>query len=246
MSKLFEELKARLLHEGIAPRHIRRYLNELREHLEDLRAEEISAGHSAAEAESAALNRLGNVEELTMAMARQKQFSAWCKRAPWAVFGLAPVALLAVLYFLACVILLVGWRIFLPNAATPFGLAPHRHIYDLENIYFQAGKFFYYGAPVLAGWMVLLVAMRQKITSAWLMAGLLLLAGMGATNVVHANRTEVHSLFGPISMDFTSIYKTHGPDLLWPAMAHAAVILALTLLPYIVWKFSRRAYPASA
>ena len=38
--ELFPELRERLLRAGVAPRHVRRYLNELGDHFTDLRAEE--------------------------------------------------------------------------------------------------------------------------------------------------------------------------------------------------------------
>ena len=38
----------------------------------------------------------------------------------WAVFGLAPVGLLAVTYFVSLFVLWSGWRMFLPSERTPF------------------------------------------------------------------------------------------------------------------------------
>jgi hypothetical protein len=49
MALLFDELRERLLRAGVAPRHVRRYLRELSEHLADLRAEEERAGKSTSE-----------------------------------------------------------------------------------------------------------------------------------------------------------------------------------------------------
>ena len=121
MSKPFHELRERLLRAGVAPRHVRRYLTELGDHLADLRAEEERAGRSRADAESAALIRLGGVDDLSKAMIEQRQFQSWCVRAPWAMFGLAPLFLLAGSYFVALLILWSGWKIFLPGADTPFG-----------------------------------------------------------------------------------------------------------------------------
>jgi hypothetical protein len=57
MVKPFNELRERLLRAGVAPRHVRRYLKELADHLADLTAEEERAGRSGADAESAALAR---------------------------------------------------------------------------------------------------------------------------------------------------------------------------------------------
>ena len=122
MAKPFNELRERLLRAGVAPRHVRRYLTELADHLADLRAEEERAGRSRAEAESAALVRLGGIDDLAKAMIEQRQFQSWCARAPWAMFGLAPLFLLAGAYFVACLYLWSGWKIFLPGADTPFGV----------------------------------------------------------------------------------------------------------------------------
>ena len=52
MAKQFNELRECLLRAGVAPRHVRRYLSELGDHLADLKAEERKAGRSRAEAES--------------------------------------------------------------------------------------------------------------------------------------------------------------------------------------------------
>src|ERR1700730_5057535 len=62
MAKPFHELRERLLRAGVAPRHVRRYLAELADHLADLRAEEERAG--ALDAERAALARLGGIDAL--------------------------------------------------------------------------------------------------------------------------------------------------------------------------------------
>jgi hypothetical protein len=59
MPKPFHQLRERLLRAGVAPRHVRRYLTELDEHLADLMAEEEAAGRSRADAETAAILRLG-------------------------------------------------------------------------------------------------------------------------------------------------------------------------------------------
>ena len=119
MAKPFHELRERLLRAGVAPRHVRRYLTELTDHLADLRAEEERAGRSRADAESAALVRLGGMDDLAKAMIEQRQFRSWSARVPWAVFSLTPLLLLAGAWFVALFILWSGWQIFLPGADTP-------------------------------------------------------------------------------------------------------------------------------
>ena len=166
----------------------------------------------------------------------QSQFQSWCVRAPWAMFGLAPLLLLAGAYLVACFYLWCGWTIFLPGADTPFG-AQTGPIYGFENIYFQAGKFYYFGAPVLVGWAIVLMAVRQRLKAVWPTVGLILIAWMGATVQIHASRTEVSGGLGHIRMDLAL-----GPY----ALIHALVILWLTVLPWaIIWRF-QRAYSPSA
>src|SRR6266704_5983047 len=104
MAKPFHEPRERLLRAGVAPRHVRRYLKELADHLADLRTEEERAGRGRAEAEAAALVRLGSMNDLAKAMIEQRQFQSWSVRAPWAAFGFAPLSVLSLAYFVACLI----------------------------------------------------------------------------------------------------------------------------------------------
>src|ERR1700687_5421988 len=162
MAHQFNELRERLLRAGVAPRHVRRYLRELADHSADLRAEEEGAGRSRAAAESAALARLGGMDDLFKAMIEQRQFQSWCVRAPWAMFGLAPIFLLAGAWFVALFILWSGWKIFLPGTDTPF--VP---LHGLAILYFGVGRLVYYGAPVLIGWGIGVIAARQRFKAVW-------------------------------------------------------------------------------
>ncbi len=220
---MFEkQLRERLLRAGVAPRHVRRYLHELSDHLADLRAEEERAGRSPADAESAALARLGSMDDLAKAMIGQPRLRAWSVRAPWAMFGCVPLCVLAAAYFVACLILWSGWRIFLPGTDTPFVPTDGFSIF-----YFGVGRLLYFSAPILIGWGIVLVAARQRSRTLWPIPGLLLLAWMGGSAQVHASRTGVPGGLGHIRMDFN----------LWPSGFHGLVIFSLAMLPYVVWRF---------
>jgi hypothetical protein len=105
----------------------------------------------------------------------QRQFQSWCVRAPWAMFGLAPLFLFGGAWFVALLILWSGWRLFLPGADTPF--VP---IYDMrEFFYFNVGRSLYFGAPILVGWGIGLIAIRQRSKAVWPTVGLVLIALMG-------------------------------------------------------------------
>ena len=236
MPKQFHELRERLLNAGVAPRHVQRYLKELADHLADLRAEEVRAGRGRAEAESAALDRLGSIDDLSKAMIEQRQFQSWCARAPWAAFGLAPLLFLAAAYFIACFILWSGWKLFLPGADTPFGTPIP--IYSFQNIYFQIGRFIYFTSPILIAWVIGLVAARQRLSMAWPTLSLVLIAWMGGTAQIQASRTAVAGGFGHISMNFFRLGSS-GQNVS-EAIFHTLIIFTVALLPYMIWRLRHR------
>jgi hypothetical protein len=233
MAKPFHELRERLLRAGVAPRHVRRYLAELTDHITDLKTEEECAGLTPADAEFAALQRLGGIDDLSRAMIDQRQLQSWSVRAPWATFGLAPIIFLAGAWFVALFILWSGWTIFLPGADTPFG---GHHLYRFANLYFQADRALYFGAPILIGWGIGLIAARQRLSAAWPIAGLSLIALIGGTAQVHASRIAVPRGLGHISMDFT-LGSTM--PLIPYALFHVLVILLLAALPYLLWRLQK-------
>ena len=237
MAKPFHELRERLLRAGVAPRHVRRYLTELADHLADLRAEEERAGRSRVDAESAALNRLGGADELARAMMNQRQFQSWCVQAPWAMFGLAPVLFLAIAWFVALFILWSGWQIFLPGAETPFV-----RINGLAILYFGLGKMIYFGAPILVGWGIALIAARQRLNAVWPAVGLILIALMGGAGQVHTHPPVAPGELAHVGMGFTLGSFAHGvPD----GLLHALILLSITALPYLIWRL-QEAYSRSA
>ncbi|HEX2760941.1 MAG TPA: permease prefix domain 1-containing protein, partial [Rhizomicrobium sp.] len=104
----FDALAETLLKGGIAPRHVRRYIRELDEHLEDLTAQQCAAGYDREEAYAFARARLGDDSELAQAMLDQPAMRSWPARMPWLVFLLLPPVLTAAiglaLYAAVCAI----------------------------------------------------------------------------------------------------------------------------------------------
>ena len=158
MAMWLRELQERLLHAGVAPRHVRRYLTELREHLADLTAEEERAGRNPAEAAALALTRLGPMDELARTMIEQPELRSVTARAPWAVLGAGPLLGLVVGWGIALLILWSGWAWFLQGSRTPF--VP---LHGFAIAYFGVGRMLYYSAPLLSGWGMALLARRQRV-----------------------------------------------------------------------------------
>jgi len=86
----FEDLRETLLKGGIAPRHVRRYLAELSEHLDDLTEKQRAQGYDGEDAELRARALLGEDRELAAAMLEQKSLRSITARVPWAIFGILP------------------------------------------------------------------------------------------------------------------------------------------------------------
>ena len=229
----FNELREHLLRAGVAPRHVRRYLKELADHLADLAAEEQSGGLNRQEAQSTALARLGSMDDLARAMTEQRQFQSWSVRAPWAMFGLAPLLALSAAWFAALFILWCGWIIFLPEAVTPFGAGP---LHGLVNVYFQFGRMIYFSAPVLIGWGIALVAARQRLTVGWPALGMALIALAGVAARVHAARTALSGGAAHVSMSFT-LGNSAGD--IAHGLLRASILLSLMVLPYLIWRLQR-------
>lgn len=232
MAKQFNELRERLLRAGVAPRHVRRYLAELGDHLADLKADERKAGRSRAEAEAAAMARLGDVDELAQAMIGQRELQSWSVRAPWAAFGVAPLLVLAAAWYVALFILWSGWNVFLPESSTPFV-----RLQGVAILFFGFGRTIFFGAPILVGWGVGLMAARQRLKAVWPLVSMALIALIGGTGQVHVSRTPVAGGLGYIGMNFNV-----GPGSLRgvPAgVVHALVILLITAVPYFVWRLQR-------
>jgi hypothetical protein len=168
--------------------------------------------------------------------ARSSRFQTWCMRAPWATFGLLPLVVLAGAYFIACLILLSGWEIFLPGTNTPFV-----RISGFAIFYFGVGRMLYFGGPILIGWAVALIATRQKTNAVWPVVGLALIALLSTGAQVQATR-RVPTSAGHVSMHFD---LGHSVQDVSSGLLHALIIFTLMALPYVIWR-ARNARSLSA
>lgn len=160
MPQRFESLSERLLRDGIAPRHVRRYVSELDAHLDDLIAAQEERGYDGEDAYLRARALLGPDKELAAAMAANGRFRSLAARAPWLVFGvLPPVAVGFGLFLFGMALVLVG-AVFRenPHGSYPAWCGPIAAYYcEMAN----------YGVGPLAAVSAVLVAMRQRVSWRW-------------------------------------------------------------------------------
>lgn len=153
MSAPFEVLEDRLLRGGIAPRHVRRYLRELDDHLSDLAEAQAAAGQDAPTAASRARAALGPDGELANAMLNRHDFRSLSARFPWLVFGLLPVLALPLAVLWHMLVLVV-----LKELSAP-ALFP-----KLEAIVLFTGNFILVPALAL---LFVVIARRQRLSLVW-------------------------------------------------------------------------------
>jgi hypothetical protein len=226
----FDDLRERLLSGGIAPRHVRRYLRELDEHLDDLTAQQRQAGYDGEVARLRARARLGSETELAAAMLEQKQFRSLAARAPGVVFLiLPPIAALAIGMLLIGSLVLTGKYFgFMPMSASS---TPAWYQLLATGMVFAANLTM---MPVTAILFVA-IAQHQRLKLVWpLTATLILLALFFYCDVKFASHGKGHLMIGA------------GPFFMresWTMLAAhwrlAMVQYALTLLP-ILWLWRRR------
>jgi hypothetical protein len=217
MQPSFDRLWTLLMAGGVQRGPAHRYLVELKDHLDDLIAEERQAMSDPREAESRALCRLGSFDMLADAMIERREFQTWGHRAPLATYLIAPaLGLVAVSALTVVGVVLTVKQVQGAAGALPDWLGE-----------FAIGMMFFNHAilPVLLAWALGVLAFRSRSALLWPVCGIVALAALG---------TALHvSLALPTS-------TTHGEVSISPAgITSFAVLLSLAALPYAALLFWR-------
>jgi hypothetical protein len=229
----FEALRERLLRGGIAPWRVKRYLAELRDHLEDLTAKEVAAGYEPNEAVLRAQALLGNEAELAEGWLNQPKLKSFTARAPWAVFGLLP-PLAAILVFVAPTLALIaiakthGMMMGHPAPAPEWFRQLAAFVTLTSNLLL----------PMLLAALLAFIATRQRLSVLWPLVGTALIALMGIQ--LHVSFPAPSQLRGSITL--TSLVLA-GPRDLPRVLSHWPLLLtqsALILLPLGWLSFAKK------
>ena len=93
----FKQFRSELLQAGIAPRHIRRTVMELQEHLDDIIEAELASGSDAATAKRRAGQEMGDLTDVAIAMRACPELQCWAYRYPRLALIVYPLTCLALL-----------------------------------------------------------------------------------------------------------------------------------------------------
>jgi len=218
----FEPLWERLLAGGVRRRPARRYLAELRDHLDDLIAEERRAMNDPREVETRALCRLGSFEMLADAMIERREFQAWGRKAPVAAYLVAPAVALAAATALT-VVGVVTTVEQVRGAAGPGNLPSWLGEFATGMMFFSHAIL-----PVLLAWALSAVAFRNRSPWLWPTCGIVALASLG-------------SIFHPVLTLPSATARGEvavSPD----GIGAFAVLLAMAAVPYaalLLWRAAR-------
>jgi len=163
----FEALGEKLLRAGIAPRRVKRYLAELDDHLAELTAREVEAGHAPGEASARARAALGSDDELAQSWLANPRLKSLTARAPWLVFVAAPpFAVLAAFLVPLLAIIAIG-------KATGMMTGPR---FDApiwyQNVITVLASASNFVLPLFIASLLVALAIRQRVAPLWPLVGI--------------------------------------------------------------------------
>ena len=91
------QLRQQLINAGIAPRHVRRTIDELQDHYDDVVEHELEEGADRITACRSALARLGPVDDIVAAVKARPELQSWAFRFPRVAAVLYPLSFVALL-----------------------------------------------------------------------------------------------------------------------------------------------------
>lgn len=233
MPKEFDLLRERLLRAGIRGAQAERYIAELKDHLDDLRAEERQAGWSPNDVNSRAMKRLGYVEDLAEAMIARREFRTWGARAPVAAYVLTPpiILALATALWLAALVGACNWL--RHGAPGPADWAAWMGPLADRAVWFSNTTL-----SMVLGWGLAASAIRHRAAPLWPIWGLLVLAAVGAALQVDVT-LPVGGAPGEIDLGSGPSGSPFGLSGYWARFAFNFLATATPYALFYLWRATR-------
>lgn len=170
----FDRLRIRLLKGGVAPKFVRRTVQELHQHLDELITQEKAAGVSETEARAIAFGKLGNEDKLVSEALARKDIQSWSSRYTKSFYLVLP--------FLSYLLVMIGFIYFGVGAIAEMAeIDVKSEMQDVHIALAKALLFFieYLITPLIAAAFAVL-AMRRNIPMMWPLLGILILCFFGS------------------------------------------------------------------
>jgi hypothetical protein len=242
MQPPFENVREQLLRAGFAPRHARRYVTELQEHLADLTTQQQESGLDAAAAAERARRLLGSDAHLARAMIESGSPRSLAARAPWSVFA---VLLPLLLVLITAITNVAMFRLLWPVRELAPSELPAAYTTLIAVVSFASS---YLPGPLLAT-ACMAVALRQRVESGWMWTGLVMVALFSAMFGFHVHVVPAVDGGSPgtVFSAIATVYRDGNPDpvaTLGGAALRAAALFGIATAAYLLLK--RRVIHASA
>ena len=200
----FASLRETLLREGVARKHVRRAIAELRDHQTDLFSESFANGRSVEDAEREASIRLGSEDALAAAILARPELKSWMHRRPRIAYWLIPT----MLFFPAFAVMILLLRLSgAPHADYETFLRRWGSPHSARSLAGAVRLFYNVGLPLVLAGACCVVAGRSRAAMKWPVIGVLTTSFIG----------------GAIQWD---LLWPHGPD------GHGAISLTVAVLPF--------------
>jgi hypothetical protein len=237
----FKSLAERLLRAGVAPRHVRRYLGELRDHFDDLLRDELKREADRTTAERAAWMRLGDEELLARSVLSRADLRSVSWRFPGIVFGAG--ALLIWVAALALTLIAIG---LLPDTSASVA---EQGLSGKPLLVYALCFLFARILPVIFAIGMLAAAARQRLVSRWPVVGAAVLAVLGGTTTISlalatGGGEKAHVMMSqsllPFLLPFPDAFGPKDLPALAGGFARGTLMLVASLLPYMLWRRRQR------
>ena len=213
-------LTERLLRGGVAPKHVRRTVAELRDHFEDLKEEARKNGCAGDEAAKEAQNRLGSEDVIANDILARPELQSWAARWPWAVYGLGPLFSFVVIALGS--ILLFGFGMGFGNAVTDARYIPPLWLQSVIDVFFLCVV---YLAPLLVAVWVCRQAVLRRAAMGWPGIGFLMVCICGAALDIAVNWPATSEALAHLSVGFSLAPPFPDPsDTVLRALINVAVV----------------------
>jgi hypothetical protein len=230
MSLPFEAVREQLLRAGVTPRYASRFVTELREHLADLIERERASGPDVEQATERALALMGRDADLARATIERGAPRSLAARAPWAMFVVLPVVV-----WLA---LLAAGLVSMMHLLWPVrGLTPPEMPETYRALIALASFITKYLVGLVLAAGCIAVAVRQRLASGWIWAGLSVIALLTGVLGFYMHVIPPHDGHkgGAVYSMFALVYL-HGreniPATLGAWALHAAVLFGISAIVY--------------